>query len=53
LCWETVLAYNKEVVLKKIFFEKIKKFNPGLPQKAQGEALDKLNEVSSTMSFWN
>jgi len=34
LGWETILVYNKEVVLKKIFFEKIKKFNQGLPQKA-------------------
>ncbi len=49
LGWDTLLAYNKEgfgegstlgrlnkkeVVLKQIFFEKIKEFNPGLPRKS-------------------
>ena len=49
LGWDTLLAYNKEsfgegsslgrlnkkeVVLKKTFLEKIKEFNPDLPQKA-------------------
>lgn len=52
LCWETILAYNKEVVLKKIFFEKIKKFNPGLPQKVDGEVWDKQNEGSRTKPQW-
>ncbi len=66
LGWDTLLAYNKEgfgegstlgrlnkkeVVLKKIFFEKIKEFNPGLPQKAYDEAYEKLIEESITKSL--
>lgn len=66
LGWDTLLAYNKEgfgegstlgrlnkkeVVLKKIFFEKIKEFNPGLPQKAYEEAYEKLIEDSVTKSL--
>lgn len=66
LGWDTLLAYNKEgfgegstlgrlnkkeVVLKKIFFEKIKEFNPGLPQKAYEEAYEKLIEESITKSL--
>lgn len=66
LGWDTLLAYNKEgfgegstlgrlnkkeVVLKKIFFEKIKAFNPGLPQKAYEEAYEKLLEESITKSL--
>ena len=66
LGWDTLLAYNKEsfgegstlgrlnkkeVVLKKIFFEKIKEFNPGLPQKAYQEAYEKLMEESITKSL--
>ena len=66
LGWDTLLAYNKEsfgegstlgrlnkkeVVLKKIFFEKIKQFNPGLPQKAYEEAYEKITEESSTKSL--
>ena len=66
LGWDTVLAYNKEtfgegstlgrlnkkeVVLKKTFLEKIKKFNPGLPQKAYDEAYEKLTEESITKSI--
>jgi type I restriction enzyme R subunit len=66
LGWDTLLAYNKEgfgegstlgrlnkkeVVLKKIFFEKIKEFNPGLPQKAYEEAYEKLLEESFTKSL--
>ena len=47
-----ILVYNKEVVLKKIFFEKIKKFNPGLPQKVDGEVWDKQNEGSRTKPQW-
>ncbi len=66
LGWDTLLAYNKEsfgedsslgrlnkkeIVLKKIFFEKIKEFNPGLPQKAYEEAYEKLIEESITKSL--
>jgi type I restriction enzyme, R subunit len=66
LGWDTLLAYNKEgfgegstlgrlnkkeVVLKNIFFEKIKEFNPGLPQKAYEEAYEKLIEESITKSL--
>ena len=66
LGWDTLLAYNKEsfgegsilgrlnkkeVVLKKVFFEKIKEFNPGLPQKAYEEAYQKLIEESITKSL--
>ena len=66
LGWDTLLAYNKEgfgdgstlgrlnkkeVVLKKIFFEKIREFNPGLPQKAYQEAYEKLMEESITKSL--
>jgi type I restriction enzyme R subunit len=66
LGWDTLLAFNKEsfgedsslgrlnkkeVVLKKIFFEKIKEFNPGLPQKAYEEAYEKLIEESITKSL--
>jgi len=66
LGWDTLLAYNKEsfgegstlgrlnkkeVVLKKIFFEKIKLFNPGLPQKAYDEAYEQLTEESSSKSI--
>ena len=42
---------KKEVVLKKIFFEKIREFNPGLPQKAYQEAYEKLMEESITKSL--
>lgn len=66
LGWDTLLAFNKEgfgegsqlgrlnkkeVVLKKIFLEKIKELNPGLPQKAYGEAYQKLTEESITKSL--
>ena len=66
LGWDTLLAYNKEgfgdgstlgrlnkkeVVLKKIFFEKIREFNPGLPQKAYQEAYEKLMKKASP-SHW-
>lgn len=66
LGWDTQLAYNKEsfgegstlgrlnkkeVVLKRIFFEKLKEFNPGLPQKAYDEAWQKLTEESITKSL--
>lgn len=63
LGWDTAIAYNKEtfgegstlgrlnkkeVILKRIFFEKLKEFNPGLPQKAYEEAYEKLTEESIT-----
>lgn len=66
LGWDTLLAYNKEgfgegstlgrlnkkeVVLKKIFFEKLKQFNPNLPQQAYNEAYEKLIEESITKSL--
>lgn len=66
LGWDTLYAFNKEgfgegsalgrlnkseVVLKTIFFEKIRAFNPGLPQKAYEEAYEKLIEESSTKSL--
>lgn len=66
LGWDTLVAYNKEgfgegstlgrlnkkeVVLRKIFFEKIREFNPGLPQKAYEEAYEKLTEESITKSL--
>lgn len=66
LGWDTLLAYNKEsfgegstlgrlnkkeVVLKKIFFEKIKKFNPDLPEQAYNQAYEKLIEESITKSL--
>ena len=66
LGWDTVLAYNresfgegsslgrlnkKEVVLRRIFLEKIEALNPGLPAKAYAEAYEKLIEESSTKSL--
>jgi type I restriction enzyme R subunit len=66
LGWDTLLAYNKEgfgegstlgrlnkkeVVIKKIFIEKIKEYNPDLPQKAYEEAFEKLIEESITKSL--
>jgi len=66
LGWDTALAYNKEtygedstlgrlnrkeVVLKRIFLEKIKEYNPELPPKAYEEAYRKLTEESSTKSL--
>ncbi|MCH8486483.1 MAG: type I restriction endonuclease subunit R [Candidatus Cyclonatronum sp.] len=66
LGWDTLLAYNKEgfgegsslgrlnkkeVVLKKIFFEKIKAFNPHLPEQAYNQAYEKLIEESITKSL--
>ncbi len=66
LGWDTLLAYNKEsfgegstlgrlnkkeVVLKRIFLEKVLEFNPGLPQKAYEEAYQKLTEESITKSL--
>jgi type I restriction enzyme R subunit len=66
LGWDTQLAYNKEnfgddstlgrlnkkeVVLKRIFFEKLKKFNPGLPKQAYQQAYEKLTSESITKSL--
>ncbi len=66
LGWDTLLAFNKEsfgegsslgrlnkkeVVLKRLFFDKIKELNPGLPQKAYAEAYEKLTEESTTKSL--
>ncbi len=66
LGWDTLLAYNKEsfgegsslgrlnkkeVVLKRIFFEKIKEFNPHLPEQAYIQAYEKLTEESITKSL--
>lgn len=66
LGWDTAIAYNKEtfgedsslgrftkkeVVLKGIFFQKIKEFNPHLPEKAYEEAYRKLTEESITKSL--
>jgi type I restriction enzyme R subunit len=66
LGWDTLLAYNKEsfgegstlgrlnkkeVVLKKIFFEKLKLFNPNLPEQAYNQAYEKLIEESITKSL--
>ncbi|MBK9630992.1 MAG: type I restriction endonuclease subunit R [Saprospiraceae bacterium] len=42
---------QKEVVLKKIFFEKIKQFNPNLPDQAYNQAYEKLIEESITKSL--
>ncbi|MFZ1322319.1 MAG: type I restriction endonuclease subunit R [Ignavibacteria bacterium] len=66
LGWDTLYAYNKEsfgegstlgrlnkkeVVIKRIFFEKIKEFNPGLPDKSYEEAHRILTEESITKSI--
>ena len=66
LGWDKAIAYNKEtfgegstfgrlnkkeVVLKPLFFEHLKKFNPGLPDHAYNHAFDKLTEVSITKSL--
>jgi type I restriction enzyme, R subunit len=66
LGWDTLLAYNKEgfgegstlgrlhkkeVVLKKIFFENLKKLNPNLPEQAYILAYEKLTEESFTKSL--
>src|SRR5687768_1614184 len=62
LGWDTAIAYNKETfgedntlsrltrqetILKRNFFDKIKQFNPGLPQQAYALAYEKLLEDSS------
>lgn len=66
LGWDTAIAYNKEtfgegsslgrlnkkeVILKKPFLEKLKAFNPGLPEQAYNLAYKKLIEDSVTKSL--
>jgi type I restriction enzyme, R subunit len=66
LGWNTLIAYNKEiygegstlgrlnrkeVVIKRIFLDKIKELNPNLPQKAYDEVYQKLIEASSSKSL--
>ena len=66
LGWDTLLAYNKEsfgegstlgrlnkkeVVIKKIFYEKLKQFNHNLPEPAYNQAYEKLIEESITKSL--
>jgi type I restriction enzyme R subunit len=66
LGWDTLLAYNKEsfgegstlgrldkreVVIKRTLLEKLRQFNPGLPDKAYEDAVDKLTEESSVKSL--
>lgn len=66
LGWDTLLAYNaetfgdtgtlgrsdkREVVLKKVFRDKLKQFNPNLPSKAYEDAYQKLIETSSSKSL--
>lgn len=66
LGWDTLLAFNKEsfgegstlgrlnkkeVIIKKIFLEKLKQFNPNLPDQAYNLAYEKLIEESSTKSL--
>ena len=65
LGWDTTIAYNKEtfgtdstlgrltkqeIILRRIFFEKMKEFNPGLPEQAYRHAYDKLVEDNITKS---
>lgn len=66
LGWDTLLAYNKEgfgegstlgrlnkkeVVIRKIFLEKLKQFNPSLPEQAYNQAYEKLIEESITKTL--
>lgn len=66
LGWDTALAYYKEtfgvdgnlgrqskreVVLRRIVMEKLREFNPSLPQKAYDDAYKKLVEESSSKSL--
>ncbi|HCE56610.1 MAG TPA: type I restriction endonuclease subunit R [Prolixibacteraceae bacterium] len=66
LGWDTAMAYNKEtfgegstlgrlnkkeVILKRIFFEKLKLFNPDLPKQAYQQAYEKLISESITKSL--
>jgi len=66
LGWDTALAYNKEsfgegstlgrlnkkeVILQRIFLEKLRQFNPNLPEHAYRLAYEKLIEESITKSL--
>ena len=66
LSWDILLAYNKEsfgegsvlgrldkreVVLKKIFMEKLRQFNPNVPDQAYQQAYERLTEESVTKSL--
>lgn len=66
LGWDTLIAFNKEsfgegsslgrlnkkeVIVKKIFIEKLKQFNPNLPEQAYNHAYEKLIEESITKSL--
>jgi type I restriction enzyme R subunit len=66
LGWDTLLAYNKEgfgeastlgrlskkeVLLKRIFLDRLKSFNPNLPEQAYNQAYEKLTEESITKSL--
>ncbi len=66
LKWDTLLAYNKEsfgegstlgrlnkkeVIIKRTFIDKLKQFNPGLPEKPYEEAFKKLTEENITKSL--
>ena len=66
LGWDTLLAYNKEsfgegstlgrlnkkeVVIKRIFLEKLSEFNPDLPSKAYEDAYQKLIEENYSKSL--
>jgi len=66
LGWDTAVAYNKEtfgegstlgrlskreIILKRNFFEKLKQFNPGLPEQAYTQAYEKLLEDSTTKTL--
>ncbi len=66
LGWDTLLAYNKEsfgesstlgrlnkkeVILKRIFLEKLRQFNPNLPEQAYNQAYKKLIEESTSKSL--
>jgi hypothetical protein len=52
LRWQHIGRLNKkEVVLKKIFFEKLKEFNPNLPEQTYNQAYEQLTEESITKSL--
>ena len=66
LGWDTAIAYNKEtfgdasslgrgskkeIILKRNFFQKLKQFNPSLPEQAYTQAYEKLQEDSSTKTL--
>lgn len=66
LDWDTAIAFNKEtygpdgtlgrssrkeIILRPRLVSKLKEFNPGLPEKAYTDAIDKLLEYSVTRSL--